>query len=164
MYMNRAKAESMGIEDMSWIWVESKTGKIRVQAKLMEGVEENTLWTWNAIGKQKGAWGLKHDANESNDGFLLNHLINEHLPEKDGSRPITNSDPVTGQAAWYDLQVKVYPAAKGEVGTWPTFDAVKPLPDAKESVDTLQYHTHKPVGLHRSFKDILTRGDTKGSK
>jgi len=164
MYMNRAKAESMGIEDMSWIWVESKTGKIRVQVKLMEGVEENTLWTWNAIGKQKGAWGLKHDANESNDGFLLNHLISEHLPERDGSRPITNSDPVTGQAAWYDLQVKVYAATEGEVGTWPTFDAVKSLPDAKKSVDKLQYHTHKPVGLHRSFKDILTRGDTKGSK
>ncbi len=164
MYMNRAKAESMGIEDMSWIWLESKTGKIRVQVKLMEGVEENTLWTWNAIGKQKGAWGLKTDANEATDGFLLNHLINEHLPEQDGARSITNSDPVTGQAAWYDLQVKVYPAKQGEVGTWPTFDAVKSLPDAKQSVAKLQYHTHEPVGLHRSLKDIIMRGDTKGNK
>ena len=44
------------------------------------------------------------------------------------------------------------------------FDAVKSLPDAKQSVAKLQYHTHEPVGLHRSLKDIIMRGDTKGNK
>ncbi|MFN4262648.1 MAG: molybdopterin oxidoreductase family protein [Thioalkalivibrionaceae bacterium] len=159
LYMNRQKAESLGIEDLSWVWAESHHGRIRVQVKLIEGTEENTVWTWNAIGKQKGAWGLKEDANESNDGFLMNHLISELLPQKgDSVDVITNSDPVTGQAAWYDLKVKITPAAPGETGTWPTFDAIKPLPGAKPSPDTGRYNTHKPVHLNRSLKDILTRG------
>jgi len=161
MYLNRQQAEEMGIEDLSWIWVESKTGRIRVQAKLMEGVEKHTIWTWNAIGKQRGAWGLDPDANESNQGFLLNHLINEHLPCADTGRPITNSDPITGQAAWYDLQVKVYAAKPGEVGVWPNFETIKPLPGKDISKDKLRYQTHKAVGLNRSLKDILTRGQTK---
>jgi len=161
MYMNRQKAEQMGIEDLSWIWIESKTGRIRVQVKLMEGTEESTIWTWNAIGKQRGAWGLDPEANESNQGFLLNHLINEHLPCGDTGRPITNSDPITGQAAWYDLQVKVYPAKKGEIGVWPNFETIKPLPGSEGNKDTLRYQTHKAVGLNRSLKDILTRGETK---
>jgi anaerobic selenocysteine-containing dehydrogenase len=164
MYMNREKAEEMGIEDLSWIWLESKTGRIRVQVKLMEGTEKSTVWTWNAIGKQRGTWGLDPDANESNQGFLLNHLINEHLPCGDTGRPITNSDPITGQAAWYDLQVKIYPAKKGEVGVWPSFEIIKPLPGSERSKDKLRYQTHKAVGLHRSLKDILTRGDSKRNK
>ena len=74
----------------------------------MEGVEPNTVWTWNAIGKQAGAWGLAVDAPEATTGFLLNHLISEHLPQRgDNGRRITNSDPVTGQAAWFDVRVRV---------------------------------------------------------
>ena len=48
----------------------------------MEGVEADTVWTWNAIGKQAGAWGLEPDAPEATTGFLLNHLISEHLPKR----------------------------------------------------------------------------------
>jgi len=40
-------------------------------------------------------------------GFLLNHLISELLPEKGDGMRWSNSDPVTGQAAWFDLRVKV---------------------------------------------------------
>jgi hypothetical protein len=75
------------------------------------------VWTWNAIGKQPGAWALSPDANEGRKGFLLNHLITEELPEK-----TSNSDPVTGQAGWYDVRVRIYPAA--DAGAYPEF---KPL-------------------------------------
>ena len=45
------------------------------------------------------------DAPEATRGFLLNHLIPERLP---AARPaLSNSDPVTGQAAWYDLRVRL---------------------------------------------------------
>jgi anaerobic selenocysteine-containing dehydrogenase len=160
LYMNRAKGESMGIADKSWVWVESHNGKIRVQVKLIEGVEPNTVWTWNAIGKQSGAWGLKADANESRKGFLMNHLISELLPRKgDAVDNITNSDPVTGQAAWYDLRVKITPAAPGEEGSWPQFDTLKPLPDMKTSPDVGRYQSHKAVHLNRDIQDILTRGE-----
>ncbi len=158
LYMNRAQAESLGIEDESWIWVESHNGKIRCQVKLMEGVQSNAVWTWNAIGKQKGAWGLDENANESTEGFLMNHLISELLPPRDGQRELTNSDPVTGQAAWYDLRVKIYPAAKGETGVWPQFDPVRKLPGYQGILDKIRYHTHAPVRLTRSLCDILTRG------
>ncbi|MHB1531134.1 molybdopterin oxidoreductase family protein [Acidithiobacillus sp.] len=147
LYMNRKKGEQLGIVDQSWVWVESHNGKIRVQVKLIEGCQEDTVWTWNAIGKQSGAWGLKPDAAEATKGFLMNHLISELLPEKQGERRITNSDPVTGQAAWYDLMVKVYPAAPGEEGVWPTFATIKPIPGATPAPDVLRYHTHRPVNL-----------------
>ena len=147
----------MGIEDESWCWVESHNGKIRVQVKLMEGCQPDTVWTWNAIGKQKGAWGLDENANESNDGFLMNHLISELLPAQgDAEDKVTNSDPITGQAAWYDLKVKIYPA--DESGTWPTFPVIKPLPGSKPSPQVLRYQTHKAVNLKRKMGDILMRG------
>ena len=73
----------------------------------MAALNENTVWTWNAIGKRKGAWALDEDAQETTKGFLLNHLIHELLPEKGDGMRWSNSDPITGQAAWFDLRVKI---------------------------------------------------------
>jgi len=141
LYMNRARAEQLGIPDEGWAWVESHHGRIRCQVKHMEGTEPSTVWTYNAIGKQKGSWGLSSDAAESNQGFLMNHLISELLPEKMGERRITNSDPITGQAAWFDLRVKVTPAAPGEEGIWPQFPEIKDFPGEPETPEVLRYDT-----------------------
>jgi anaerobic selenocysteine-containing dehydrogenase len=157
LFMNRARGEEMGIKDESWVWVESHNGRVRVQVKLMEGCQADTVWTWNAIGKQSGAWGLSPDAPEARKGFLMNHLISELLPPIDGERRLTNSDPVTGQAAWYDLRVRIYPAEANEQGTWPVFDTVKPLPGSEPPPQDLRYHSHAPVRLHRALMDILKR-------
>ena len=73
----------------------------------MEALNGKTVWTWNAIGKRKGAWALDEKAPEANEGFLLNHLIHELLPPKGDGLRWSNSDPVTGQAAWFDLRVNV---------------------------------------------------------
>jgi hypothetical protein len=73
----------------------------------MEAVNPKTLWTWNAIGKRAGAWALDDDAPEARRGFLLNHLIHELLPPAGDGLRWANSDPVTGQAAWYDLRVRI---------------------------------------------------------
>jgi len=81
-------------------------------ARHSEAVEPGTVWTWNAIGKAPGAWTLAPDANESQRGFLLNHLIADELPVPGGT--ISNSDPVTGQAGWYDVRVRIYKVAAGE--------------------------------------------------
>jgi len=124
----------------------------------MEGCNPDTVWTWNAIGKQSGAWGLSEKAPESQKGFLMNHLISELLPSKEGERDLTNSDPVTGQAAWYDLKVNIRLAAPGETGVYPQFETVNSLPDASASPDVLTYHTHTPINLERSMQDALTRG------
>lgn len=157
LFMNRGRAESMGIEDFDWVWVESHNGRVKVQVKLMEGCQPDTVWTWNAIGKQAGAWGLDPKAPESQRGFLMNHLISELLPPKDEEDRLTNSDPVTGQAAWYDLCVKIYSAEEPGEQSLPAFDVVKALPGQAASPAELRYHTHEPVRLKRSFRDILTR-------
>ena len=85
----------------------SHQGTITVQAKFAANVQPDTVWTWNAIGKRKGAWRLGKDAPEGNQGFLLNHLISDITPRGD----YANSDPVTGQAAWFDLRVRIAKAA-----------------------------------------------------
>ena len=86
-------------------------------------VNPDTVWTWNAIGRRTGAAALDNDAPESTRGFLLNHLINELLPEREGGYRFSNSDPITGQAAWYDLRVKITKAAEAEAGeTSPRFE------------------------------------------
>jgi anaerobic selenocysteine-containing dehydrogenase len=107
--------------------VTSYHGKIRGQAKLMDGVNPETVWTWNAIGKRSGAWGLAPDAPEAKKGFLLNHLISELLPEREGGYRYSNSDPITGQAAWYDLRVRVEKAVDQQAESAPQFGTLKKL-------------------------------------
>ncbi|MGE5471965.1 MAG: molybdopterin oxidoreductase family protein [Bacteroidota bacterium] len=142
LYINRQTAEHMGLQDFDWVWVESHNGRIRCQMKTMEGTEANTVWTWNAIGKQGGAWGLATDSSESSTGFLLNHLISELLPEApEDDRRLTNSDPITGQAAWFDLRVKITKAAPGETGSWPNFGPMERLPGDREARPTVQNYS-----------------------
>jgi anaerobic selenocysteine-containing dehydrogenase len=85
----------------------SPNGGITVPVAHMAALNENTVWTWNAIGKRKAAWALAEGAAEATEGFLLNHLISELLPEKSDGLRYSNSDPVTGQAAWFDLRVRI---------------------------------------------------------
>jgi hypothetical protein len=39
--------------------------EITVPVAHMAALNENTVWTWNAIGKRKGAWALDGDAPEA---------------------------------------------------------------------------------------------------
>jgi len=152
LYMNRGTARTQGLADDDWVWVESHHGKLRCQIKTMEGCEPNTVWTWNAIGKQAGAWGLADDASEATAGFLLNHLISELLPKGVGERRLTNSDPVTGQAAWFDLRVKLTKCAPGETGIWPVFPAVRRRPgDDGARPAVLRYDT-APIRVEAALK------------
>ena len=135
LHVNPATARSAGIEDGGWMWVESPHGKVRCLCRYSEAVEPGTVWTWNAIGKASGAWGLDPDANEARKGFLLNHLISEELPAHEAGEHVSNSDPVTGQAGWYDVRVRIYPAEPGEPPvSSPQFEPMKPLPGQDTSL------------------------------
>lgn len=123
LYIHTSVGESIGAKDDDWVWLSSHQGRVKCQVKLMEGVNPHTVWTWNAIGKRRGAWGLSDDAPESNQGFLLNHLISELLPEGGGGYRYSNSDPITGQAAWFDLRVSIE-KADGDTKTEPFFEPV----------------------------------------
>jgi len=82
-----------------------------------------SVWSWAIIfEKRRTLKMLKKKANESQKGFLLNHLISEELPASEAGEHLSNSDPVTGQAGWYDVRVKVYPASSDEPEeTFPQF-------------------------------------------
>ena len=107
LYIHTSVGASIGAKDDDWVWLSSHLGRVKCQVRLMDGVNPHTVWTWNAIGKRKGAWGLDDDAPESTEGFLLNHLISELLPKGGGGYRYSNSDPITGQAAWFDLRVAI---------------------------------------------------------
>ena len=117
LFVNPQVGIANGFSDGDWIWVESPQGEVRCQCRFSEAVEPGTVWTWNAIGKAAGAWGLAPDADEARRGFLLNHLISEELPATLAGDHLSNSDPVTGQAAWFDVRVRVRKAAPGEPAT-----------------------------------------------
>ncbi len=123
--------EAEGFNEGDWAKVTSPHGEITAPVAHMAALNENTIWTWNAIGKKKGAWALDEDAPEYTKGFLLNHIIHELLPPRGDGLRWSNSDPITGQAAWFDLRVKVektaapqetkpaHPAQKSPVGKGP---------------------------------------------
>ncbi|NQW02065.1 MAG: molybdopterin-dependent oxidoreductase [Rhodospirillales bacterium] len=140
LYMNPKSAAKIGLDADDWVWVTSHHGRIRVQLALMDGVNENTVWTWNAIGKQAGAWNLDKDAGEAKKGFLLNHVISELLPRRAGGYRYANADPVTGQAAWYDLRVQIEKAGPKEASeTFPQFEPAKRPAGLKPAPDILRY-------------------------
>jgi anaerobic selenocysteine-containing dehydrogenase len=139
LFMNRVTARGLGLADDDWVWVSSHAGRIKAQLKVMDGVNPDTVWTWNAIGKRSGAWNLAADSPEFTRGFLLNHLITEMLPENDGDAG-ANADPITGQAAWYDLRVRVEKALPAEAGdSAPRFPAMARLPSLMPPPSLLRY-------------------------
>ncbi|MEZ5923079.1 MAG: molybdopterin oxidoreductase family protein [Hyphomicrobiaceae bacterium] len=114
LYVHRDLGRRLGLADDDWVWIVGALGRVKAPVRLMTGCHPDTVWTWNAIGKRQGAWALDPDAPETTKGFLLNHLISELMPEQAGGYRYSNSDPVTGQAAWYDLMVRLERCAPGE--------------------------------------------------
>jgi anaerobic selenocysteine-containing dehydrogenase len=130
LHVNPRTAAAAGIADGGWCWVESAWGQVRCMVRYSEAVEPGTVWTWNAIGKADGAWQLAPGADEARKGFLLNHLISDELPH--GAATISNSDPVTGQAGWYDVRVRIRPASGDEAeATAPRFAATPAVPGVR---------------------------------
>ena len=136
MYLHPDTAAKYGIADGDWIHVDSHNGRITVQAKCVSNMQPDTVWTWNAIGKRRGAWKLAKDAPEGAQGFLLNHLISDRTPKGD----YANADPVTGQAAWFDLRVRIRKAdadiTASETASAPQF---APLPMGTADNHPLRY-------------------------
>ena len=152
LYVHPKTASRFGLDDGDWATVASHNGEITVQVKHAANVQPDTVWTWNAIGKRRGAWGLSKNAPESKDGFLLNHLISDLTPKRADRKRYANADPVTGQAAWFDLRVSIRPADQpGESA--PQF---VPLPDLGAG----DRHEQKPLRFGADFRDGRTEPST----
>ncbi len=160
LYLPTKIWQVQGFQPGDWAKVSSRAGSITVPVAHMAALNENTVWTWNAIGKRKGAWGLDKDAPEATTGFLLNHLISELLPDKaeHAGHRLSNSDPVTGQAAWFDQRVRVERVAAEDRpegrGAEPAF---APLPDLPRAGGGRAQNFSKSFA--KSFRKLLARGE-----
>jgi len=154
LHVHPETAAAAGLGDGDWAWIVAPTGRVKAQIKLMHGVNRDTVWTWNAIGKRRGAWGLAPDAPEATQGFLLNHLIPIHTGD---GRADVNADPVTGQAAWFDLKVRLEPCAPGEAGEsapqFPSLPARRAPPPAvlRRGGALKGAATGRSAGTHREY-------------
>jgi len=79
LYLHPDTANKYQICDLDWVHVDSHQGRITVQCKFATNMQPDTVWTWNAIGKRRGAWKLAANAPEATQG----------------------------QAAWFDLRVRI---------------------------------------------------------
>jgi len=120
LYLHPDTAARFGVGNDDWVALSSPHGQIVVPVRLAANVQPDTVWTWNAIGKRRGAWRLHKDAPESAQGFLLNHLIGDRLPDD----RYANADPITGQAAWFDLRVRLQRVAAPDGESHPQFAAL----------------------------------------
>ena len=147
LFIPTSLAERHDIKNEDWVYLSSRKGKIKVRVRVMNGVNSKTVWTWNAIGKRAGAWNLDEDANEFTEGFLLNHLIDDRLPANEHDYQYSNSDPVTGQAAWFDVRVKIEKVPEEEQSSQtmsePHFDAMKPPPTMPDRPGVMSYAIKK---------------------
>jgi anaerobic selenocysteine-containing dehydrogenase len=134
LYLHPDTARAHGLADGDWAHLDSHHGRITVPVRLAANVQPDTVWTWNAIGKRRGAWKLAKDAPEGTQGFLLNHLISDRTPDED----YANADPVTGQAAWFDLRVRLT-RADAVAASEPQFE---PLPGPAANDAPLRYGAH----------------------
>jgi anaerobic selenocysteine-containing dehydrogenase len=131
LYLHPDTAAAYDLRDGDWAHLESHHGRITVPVRIAANVQPDTVWTWNAIGKRRGAWKLSKDAPEGREGFLLNHIISDRTPDA----AYANADPVTGQGAWFDLRVRLSKAAPQDASA-PQFE---PLPGPPADDAPLRY-------------------------
>jgi hypothetical protein len=103
LYVPGDVCDSQGLETGDWALVSSQSGEIRVKVRAWTPSTARRCGPGTPSASAPGAWALTRDAPEATRGFLLNHLIDELLPPKGDGRRWANSDPITGQAAWFDL-------------------------------------------------------------
>ena len=171
-FIHRALGAALGIRDGDAVWVESRVGRTAARAKLMDGMREDVVWTWNAIAKSPGAWGLSPDSREATDSFLMNHLITEWSPNNNGDNAtgtpaggsdgatFSNSDAVTGQAAWYDLRARVRRmTAEEESQAFPPVVATpEAIPKTTTRPSRLRHKSGTPINIRRPMRDVLLAG------
>lgn len=137
IYLHHDTAARYGVGDGDWVWLINDLGRVKAPVKCMSSCNPDTVWTWNAIGKRRGTWGLAANAPEATHGFILNHIITDLLPRGADRMRYANADPVTGQAAWFDLRVRLEKCLEHECGI--TEPVLPPLPSRTQSTALLRF-------------------------
>ncbi len=93
-------AHELGISEGDYVWVESRWGKIKVKAKLTQGIRPDCVAVDHGFGHWSPALSVAYGKG-ANDGELApNATIDEQLQYKDPSM----------SAYWEDIAVRVYKA------------------------------------------------------
>ena len=125
-----------GSRDGDWVWIISRHGRVKAQIRLMAGVNPDTCWTWNAIGKRAGAWNLTPGGARGDEGLPAQPPDRRAAARRRAGYRYANADPVTGQAAWYDLRVRLEKAREAEAGvSVPQLPALTPPRGLPERAD-----------------------------
>ena len=163
LYISEFIAKKNKLKNNDWVWIESSHNKIKVQCRIMKGVNKFTVWTWNAIGKRKGAWNLDPQSPETEKSFLLNHIIPDLLPKKEDGYNYSNSDPITGQAAWYDLKVDIYKCKEKDIDgkTYPSFKTFKNKSRKNIKINTYGKEITKNYSANQSNEHFEYIGNKK---
>ena len=156
-------AISTQIKNNDWVWIESSHNKIKVQCRIMKGVNKLTVWTWNAIGKREGAWNLDPKSPETEKAFIINHIIPDLLPKREDGYNYSNSDPITGQAAWYDLKVDIYKCKDNEIDykVYPAFKTFKNKSRKNIEINSYCKQIKKNFSKNQSTKHFEYIGNKK---
>ncbi len=149
LFIPKSLAHELLISDGDWVLVSSRNGEIKVRVKIMLGLNAKTVWTWNAIGKRSGSWNLEPNVKEVSEGFLLNHLIDDRLSKNPHSYNFSNSDPITGQAAWFDVRVKIEKISDTQEDahsiSQPNFDSLIPPPRIPNRPNIIGYNVNREI-------------------
>ena len=108
LYVNPRTAHAAGIADGGWAGSSRRRAGCAAAFARSKASSRARSGRGTRSARQGGAWRLAPERHEATKGFLLNHLITRAFAEARRRRPpISNSDPITGQAGWYDVRVRI---------------------------------------------------------
>ncbi len=107
LYVPGVICDEIGLSDGDWAWIISHHGRIKCEVARTDAVNGKTMWTWNAIGKRGGAWALEPNSPEATKGLLAEPSYSRVATTEIRWHALVELDLITGQAAWYDLRVRI---------------------------------------------------------
>ena len=85
-YINSKKAKELGIEDGDEVYVESKYGRIKIKAKLIEGIRPDTVWVpagWGHFTRGKYGYNLTYGKGGSSNILVPTFTVEDMLKRKE---------------------------------------------------------------------------------
>lgn len=103
LLINTSKAKEMGIKDGDEVYAESEFGKVKIRAKLSEGIREDTVFMLHGFGHISKDLKLTYGRGANDNALVRNMKVDEMLELRDPVAP----------ACLLDVPVKVYKAGGG---------------------------------------------------
>ena len=126
LYIARAKARELGLADDDWVRVTSHNGAIKVQIKTDGRRQPRHGLDLERDRQARGRLEPRREAPRSAQA-LPAQPSDQRIAAGQGAERRSNSDPVTGQAAWFDLCVRIEKCEAGEECSEPQFPALPRL-------------------------------------